>query len=119
MEVDTKSQEFLLTAGISSDTSSAATVMIYSQVLWALALDSIIWHVDLNVWSIIGVVSIIGSLTLVSMVKEVTPSLVADGIQYETLSASANGSTLDIDLESLCVPADDEDTTVDDCPDRR
>ncbi|KAL1872353.1 hypothetical protein Daus18300_004323 [Diaporthe australafricana] len=111
--------EFLLTAGISSDTSSAATVMIYSQVLWALALDRIIWHVDLNVWSIIGVISVIGSLTLVSMVKEVTPSPGADGIRYETLSADANDSALNIDLESLCVSTEDGDTAVDNCQDSR
>ncbi|KAJ0123347.1 hypothetical protein J7T55_011812 [Diaporthe amygdali] len=85
--------EFLLTDGLSSDTSSAATVMIYSQVLWALALDRVVWHISLNVWSIIGV--------------------------YETLPAGANDATPDIDLESLCASEDDDETASDGVLDSR
>ncbi|KAL2292891.1 hypothetical protein FJTKL_07937 [Diaporthe vaccinii] len=105
--------EFLLTAGISSDTSSAATVMIYSQVLWALALDRVFWHISLNVWSVVGVVSVVSSLTLVSLVKEVTTSRMVDGTQYEILPRT-NESTSDLELESLCGSEDMEETVMDD-----
>lgn len=44
--------------------------MIYSQVLWALALDRILWHVGMNFWTLLGVGSVVGSLTLVSLAKE-------------------------------------------------
>ncbi|PSR93858.1 hypothetical protein BD289DRAFT_451670 [Coniella lustricola] len=63
--------EFLLTAGIASDASPVATIMIYSQVLWALALDRVVWHISMNLWTLIGVGSVVGSLTLVSLAKEV------------------------------------------------
>lgn len=87
--------------------------MIYSQALWALALDSIVWHVSLNVWSIIGVASVIGSLSLVSLAKEVTTSRMVGGIQYEQVLPSTNNNTPDIDLESLCGSEDGEDTNID------
>lgn len=87
--------------------------MIYSQVLWALALDSIIWHVSLNVWSIIGVVSVTCSLSLVSLAKEVTTSRVVGGIHYEQILPSTNENTLGIDLESLCNSEDGGNTVVD------
>lgn len=87
--------------------------MIYSQVLWALALDRVFWHISLNVWSVIGVVSVVGSLTLVSLVKEVTTSRMVDGTQYEILPRT-NESTSDLDLESLCGSEDMEETVMDD-----
>lgn len=86
--------------------------MIYSQVLWALALDRVFWHVSLNVWSIVGVVSVISSLTLVSLVKEVTTSRMVDGTQYESLPRT-NESTSDLDLDSLCGSEDREETVMD------
>lgn len=86
--------------------------MIYSQVLWALALDRVFWHVSLNVWSIVGVVSVISSLTLVSLVKEVTTSRTVDGTQYENLPRT-NESTSDLDLDSLCGSEDREETVMD------
>lgn len=75
--------------------------MIYSQVLWALALDRIVWNVRLNFWDMIGVVSVIGSLSLVSLVKEVTTSRMVDGTQYGRILHGTNESTSDIDPEIL------------------
>ncbi|ROW10271.1 hypothetical protein VMCG_01922 [Cytospora schulzeri] len=93
--------EFLLTAGISSDLSSAATVMIYSQVIWALALDRIIWNVEMSAWSLIGVVSVVCSLVLVSLAKEVTTNRTEDSLQYEAITPFADVDSQGIDLESL------------------
>lgn len=71
--------------------------MIYSQVVWALALDRIVWHVNLNVWTLIGVTSVVFSLALVSLAKEVTTSSMQGGLQYESIPHDT-----EIDLESLC-----------------
>ncbi|KAI1462643.1 hypothetical protein F4805DRAFT_4234 [Annulohypoxylon moriforme] len=59
--------EFTLTVGISSDSSSAATVMIYSQIVWALILDRVLFQSTINLWEILGAVIVIGSLTLVTL----------------------------------------------------
>ncbi|KAI1091313.1 hypothetical protein F5B19DRAFT_503272 [Rostrohypoxylon terebratum] len=65
------SMEFTLTVGISSDTSSAATVMIYSQIVWALILDRVLFQSTINLWEILGAVIVIASLTLVTLVGNV------------------------------------------------
>ncbi|KAF9871750.1 integral membrane protein duf6 [Colletotrichum karsti] len=62
--------EYLLTAGIANDSSSAATIMIYSQVLWALMLDWIIWRNSVNLLAMIGIASVVTSLFVVSSAKE-------------------------------------------------
>lgn len=95
-------QEYLLTLGIASDSSSVATIMIYSQVLWALVLDRIFWHLSMNVWTFVGVGNVIGSLTLVSLAKEISP-LRSPKVLYEAVATSDdNGVTVhEIDLDSL------------------
>ncbi|KAL0932735.1 integral membrane protein duf6 [Colletotrichum truncatum] len=62
--------EYLLTAGIANDSSSAATIMIYSQVLWALLLDWVIWRASVNLLAMIGIASVVASLFLVTSAKE-------------------------------------------------
>lgn len=76
--------------------------MIYSQVIWALILDRIFWHVSMNVWTFVGVGNVIGSLTLVSLAKEISP-LRKHEVLYETVATSEdNGVTIhEIDLDSL------------------
>ncbi|KAI1103142.1 hypothetical protein F4804DRAFT_310838 [Jackrogersella minutella] len=59
--------ELLLTLGISSDTSSAATLMIYSQIVWALVLDRVLFQATINLWAILGAVAVISSLSLVTL----------------------------------------------------
>ncbi|KUI60139.1 hypothetical protein VP1G_07372 [Cytospora mali] len=98
--------EALLTAGISSDASSAATVMIYSQVLWALALDRVVWHVSVNIWTLIGVGSVVCSLALVSLAKEVTKTRIRGGFQYVGITPSVDGGIRDVDMESLYASED-------------
>ncbi|KUI74490.1 hypothetical protein VM1G_11985 [Cytospora mali] len=98
--------EALLTAGISSDASSAATVMIYSQVLWALALDRVVWHVSVNIWTLVGVGSVVCSLALVSLAKEVTKTRIRGGVQYVGVTPYIDGGTRDVDMESLYASGD-------------
>lgn len=76
--------------------------MIYSQVLWALALDRIFWNADMNAWTFVGVASVIGSLTLVSLAKEI-PRFHRRKGRYEAVPAvDDNGVTVhEIDLDDL------------------
>lgn len=104
LTLDISAKEFLLTAGIASDESSVATIMIYSQVLWALALDRIFWHVSMNVWTFVGIGSVVGSLTLVSLAREIPTLRQKEGHgDYDTIPVvEANGDAiLDIDLDSI------------------
>ncbi|KAK8092910.1 hypothetical protein PG999_014497 [Apiospora kogelbergensis] len=61
--------EYLLTAGLGSDRSPSATIMIYSQVLWAILLDWLIWHSGVNSLTVVGCVGVILSLTMASLTQ--------------------------------------------------
>lgn len=77
--------------------------MIYSQVIWALLLDRIFWHVSISVWTFIGLANVIGSLTLVSLAKEVAP-LRKHEVLYDAVANSEDhdGVTVhEIDLDDL------------------
>lgn len=60
----------LLTAGIVYDKSPVATVMIYSQVVWALLVDIVVWHISPNIWAFVGVWLVVCSLSVLSLRKE-------------------------------------------------
>jgi drug/metabolite transporter (DMT)-like permease len=60
--------EYLLTAGLGSDDSPSATVMIYSQVIWALLLDWLIWRLHVNSLSILGCIGLISTLTITTLI---------------------------------------------------
>lgn len=62
--------EYLLTVGISNDSSSAATLMIYTQIVWALALDRALFQITTNAWALFGAATVISSLCLVTVVGE-------------------------------------------------
>ncbi|GAW16607.1 hypothetical protein ANO14919_060400 [Xylariales sp. No.14919] len=59
--------EYLLTVGISKDPSSAATLMMYTQIIWALVVDRAVFNITANAWALLGVATIIGSLCLVTV----------------------------------------------------
>ncbi|KAI0813695.1 hypothetical protein GGR55DRAFT_635549 [Xylaria sp. FL0064] len=59
--------EYLLTAGISKDSSSAATLMMYTQIIFALVVDSVFFHITANGWTFLGTATIIASLCLVTI----------------------------------------------------
>lgn len=101
-------QEFLLTLGVSGDKSSTATIMIYSQVLWALIIDRVVWQVKMNIWTFVGVGGVVGSLILVSMAKEITVFQTTHTSKYETVPiGDENGMTIyEVDLDDIY---DDDD----------
>ncbi|KAI0102730.1 hypothetical protein GGR51DRAFT_562187 [Nemania sp. FL0031] len=59
--------EYLLTVGIAKDSSSAATLMIYTQIIWALVVDRAFFHITANGWALLGAATIIASLCLVTI----------------------------------------------------
>lgn len=60
------SMEYLLTAGLGSN-HPGATVMIYSQVLWALLIEWLVWHSRVNLLTIVGCVGVVASLVTISL----------------------------------------------------
>lgn len=67
--------QFLLTAGLQYEKSSRATNMVYTQMLFALAFDKLVWDTTPGALSIIGSSLILGSALYVAVhnnkVKEV------------------------------------------------
>ncbi|OCK94663.1 uncharacterized protein K441DRAFT_659503 [Cenococcum geophilum 1.58] len=53
--------QFLLTAGLQADRSSRATNMMYSQMLFALVLEKLVWG------SVPGLISIAGGLLILGI----------------------------------------------------
>lgn len=86
--------------------------MIYSQVLWALMLDSIVWHVEVNLWTIIGVASVVSSLTLVSLAKEVKTSYSKDEVQDERIGPCVGVRPADNDREIMCASEEADERKV-------
>lgn len=62
--------QFLLAAGLQYEKSSRATNMVYTQMLFALAFDKLVWGTTPGVLSIMGSSLILGSAIYVAMHKE-------------------------------------------------
>lgn len=76
--------------------------MIYSQVLWALAIDRVVWHVSLNIWTFVGVGGVVGSLIMVSLAKELPALRRKNAQSYEAIPTEENGTTVhEIDLDDI------------------
>lgn len=61
--------QFLLTAGLAHEKSSRATNMVYTQMLFALAFDKIVWGTVPGTLSIIGSSLILGSALYIAMLN--------------------------------------------------
>lgn len=59
--------QFLLTAGLAHDKSSRATQMVYTQVLFGIAFDKMIWNVTPGLWSCIGSLVVLASALYVAV----------------------------------------------------
>lgn len=64
--------QFLLTAGLQADRSSRATNMMYSQMLFALVLEKLVWGSVPGLISIAGGLLILGSTVFVALRKGVS-----------------------------------------------
>jgi len=61
--------QFLLTAGLRAEKSGRATNMIYTQMIFALAAEKIIWGTSPGIWSWAGSLLIMGAAGAVAMQK--------------------------------------------------
>lgn len=62
--------QFLLTAGLAHEKSSRATNMVYTQMLFALAFDQIVWGTRPGAWSIVGSALILGAALYVAVKRD-------------------------------------------------
>jgi len=62
--------QFLLTAGLQHEKSSRATNMLYTQMLFALAFDKLVWGTTPGLWSIVGSSLILGSVIYVALLND-------------------------------------------------
>ena len=62
--------QFLLTAGLQHEKSSRATNMVYTQMLFALTFDKLVWNITPGVWSILGSALILGSAVYVAVLTD-------------------------------------------------
>lgn len=61
--------QFLLTAGLQHEKGSRATNMVYTQMLFALAFDQIVFNTTPGIWGIVGSSFILGSALYVALHK--------------------------------------------------
>ena len=61
--------QFLLTAGLQHEKGSRATNMVYTQMLFALAFDKMVWNTTPGPWAIAGSSLILGSALYVALRK--------------------------------------------------
>ena len=62
--------QFLLTAGLAHEKSSRATNMVYTQMIFALAFDKLIFDTTPDGWSIVGSSLVLGSALYIAVRKE-------------------------------------------------
>ena len=61
--------QFLLTAGLQHEKGSRATNMVYTQMLFALAFDKIVWNTTPGAWGIAGSSLILGSALYIALLN--------------------------------------------------
>lgn len=62
--------QFLLTAGLAHEKSSRATNMVYTQMIFALAFDKVVFDTTPDGWSIVGSSLVLGSALYIAVHKE-------------------------------------------------
>ena len=70
--------QFLLTAGLAHEKSSRATNMVYTQVIFALAFDKLVFDTTPDGWSIAGSSLVLGSALYIAVHKETLKANNAD-----------------------------------------
>ena len=79
--------QFLLTAGLAHEKSSRATNMVYTQILFALAFDKLIFDTTPGGWSIVGSGLVLGSALHIAVHKgRETRITTVENVDVEELS---------------------------------
>ena len=71
--------QVLLTAGLAHEKSSRATNMVYTQILFALAFDKLIFNTTPGGWSIVGSSLVLGSALYIAVHEENTRKKTPNG----------------------------------------
>ena len=72
--------------------------MIYSQIVWALAIDRVLFQVTANSWALFGAATIISSLFLVTITKD---GRIFGGVTYTDLNGEEDECTESFSLDEL------------------
>ena len=79
--------QFLLTAGLAHEKSSRATNMVYTQILFALAFDKLIFGTTPGGWSIVGSSLVLGSALYIAVHKGCeTKNMTVEDVEAEELN---------------------------------
>ena len=88
--------QFLLTAGLQYEKSSRATNMVYTQMLFALAFDKIVWGTVPGTLSIIGSSLILGSALYIAVLNnKKKETKCRDGSRDEEVGSVEDGEDAD------------------------
>ncbi|KAI1125130.1 hypothetical protein F5Y10DRAFT_247722 [Nemania abortiva] len=90
--------EYLLTVGIAKDSSSAATLMMYTQIIWSLVVDRAFFHITANEWALLGAATIIASLCLVTVSGDRKVGIIHESLMAEE---GRDAEMLDMDEHQL------------------
>lgn len=82
--------QFLLSAGLQLEKSSRATNMVYTQMLFALIFDKLVFGTDPSVLSLVGSSLILGSAIYVAMQKETMKQRIEASKAEEQLAMNGN-----------------------------
>lgn len=105
--------QFLLTAGLRYEKSSRATNMVYSQMLFALFFDKVVFGTTPNAWSVVGSGFILGAAVWVAVQKEAAKE--KDGAARDEERGEGDGTEEEVGLvrgrgrEGADEELDDED----------
>ena len=92
--------QFLLTAGLQHEKGSRATNMVYTQMLFALAFDKMIWNTTPGVWGIAGSSLILGSALYVALRNNKEKKTVGSQVRGDEEMALVEDSVNDNENES-------------------
>lgn len=88
--------QMLLTLGIQKERAGRGSLITYTQLIYALLWDVLLYHHLPNIWSWCGMVLIIGSTLYVVKIK-----LDEDAAKFERLSQNNESETVTFEMEDL------------------
>lgn len=94
--------QFLLTTGLAYEKSSRATNMVYTQMLFALAFDKLVWDTTPGILSILGSSLILGSALYIAVLSN------------KKKETDARGGRGDEEVALVAAEADEEDDATND-----
>jgi len=91
--------QFLLSAGLQHEKSSRATLMVYTQMLFALLFDKLVFGTNPNLLSLLGSSLILSSAIYIAIQKESMKQR-EEAKKARLQAAAANGRVLEMESRS-------------------